>query len=75
MDEPTSAISASEIEILFKTIRQLKEKNVGIIYISHRLEEIFEIADRLTVLRDGNCVGTRQTDQVTKNQLIKMILR
>jgi ribose transport system ATP-binding protein len=73
MDEPTSALSASEIDTLFNTIRQLRQKHVGIIYISHRLEELFQIADRLTVLRDGNSIGTYQVKEVNKQKLIKMM--
>src|SRR5690606_29010379 len=53
MDEPTSSLTEKEVEFLFKTIRNLKEKGVGIVYISHRMNELFEITDRITVLRDG----------------------
>jgi ribose transport system ATP-binding protein len=73
MDEPTSALSSSEIETLFHSIRQLRHKNVGIIYISHRLDELFQIADRLTVLRDGNYIGTYKINEINKQKLIKMM--
>ena len=58
MDEPTAALTEHEIAELFATIRRLKEKGVAIVYISHRMEELFEIGDRVTVLRDGRSVGT-----------------
>ena len=53
MDEPTSSLSGDEVERLFGVIRELTERGVGVVYISHRLDEIFEIADRITVMRDG----------------------
>ena len=59
MDEPTSSLTAKEIEELFRIIRQLKADGCGIVYISHRLEEIFKIADEVTVLRDGCLIGTK----------------
>ena len=58
MDEPTSAISEKEAEKLFTIIRRLRSEGKGIIYITHRMEEIFKIADRLTVMRDGQYIGT-----------------
>ncbi len=61
MDEPTSALSLRETEGLFRNISRLKEQGVTIIYISHRLEEVFAIADRISVLRDGRYLGTHQT--------------
>jgi len=74
MDEPTSALTEHEITELFNTIRQLKRKGVSIIYISHRLEELFEIGDRVTVLRDGKYVGTRNISDATKSELISMMV-
>ncbi len=71
MDEPTASLTNSEIESLFKVIRKLKSECVGIIYISHRLEEIFEIGDRVTVMRDGKKIAT--TD--IKNTNIKNLIR
>jgi erythritol transport system ATP-binding protein len=70
MDEPTSALSAAEVEILFKVIRDLKSRNVAIIYISHRLEEIMRIGDYVTVLRDGR----RQADALVKDISIDWII-
>jgi len=60
MDEPTASLTQKEVELLFAVVRELRASGVGIIYISHRLEEIFALADRLTVLRDGESVGTRE---------------
>ena len=74
MDEPTSALTEQEITELFNTIRKLKQKGVSIIYISHRLEELFEIGDRVTVLRDGKYIDTRNIADVTKSELISMMV-
>jgi ABC-type sugar transport system ATPase subunit len=74
MDEPTSALADEEVDNLFATIRDLKRKNVSVIYISHRLEEVFEIADRATVLRDGQYIGTLDKDDITKDRLISMMV-
>lgn len=70
MDEPTSAISEADKDRLFDIIRELKENNVAIIYISHRMSEIFEIADEITVLRDGQHVITSPVDQVDEDKVI-----
>jgi len=76
MDEPTSALTESEIDELFKVIHQLKQQGVGIIYISHRLEELKHIADRVTVLRDGKYIGTYNYGDVTLEYLVsKMVGR
>ena len=56
MDEPTSALASSEIELLFKIIRKLKKKGVAVVFISHKLDEILEICDEITVMRDGNLI-------------------
>jgi len=70
LDEPTSILTETETEVLFRLIHVLKERNVAIIYITHRLEEIYQIADRLTILRNGNNVATLSTnDDETKNHL------
>jgi ribose transport system ATP-binding protein len=73
-DEPTSALSDKEIERLFDRIRKLKADGCGIIYISHRLEELFEIGDRCTVLRDGQYIGTRPIENIQIGELIKMVV-
>ncbi len=76
MDEPTSALTELEIDELFKIIHQLRDKGVGIIYISHRLEELKHIVDRITVLRDGSYVGTYDYSKITLSELIsKMVGR
>jgi len=73
-DEPTALLANDETEELFKIIQKLKEKGVGIIYISHRLEEIFKISDRVTVLKDGKLVNTLNTSQTDENSLISMMV-
>ncbi len=74
MDEPTAALTEREIEQLFATIRRLKRQGIGIIYISHRLQEVHQIGDRVTVLRDGKFIGTREVSQVGVEELISMMV-
>jgi rhamnose transport system ATP-binding protein len=74
MDEPTASLSGREVEHLFRVIRELRAQGVGIVYISHRLEELFQIADRVTALRDGALVGTRSIAEVTRADLIRMMV-
>ena len=74
MDEPTSSLSQAEVEILFDLIRLLQSKKVGIIYISHRLEELFTITDRIVVLRDGIMVGDVVTKEADREGLIKLMV-
>ena len=74
MDEPTSSLSQGEVEILFGIIRLLQKKNIGIIYISHRLEELYAITDRIVVLRDGKMVGDLETATVDKDHLISLMV-
>ncbi len=74
MDEPTAALTNEEIDSLFSCVRDLKHHGVTIIYISHRLEEIFTIADRVTVLRDGKLIGTREIAEIDKDLLIEMMV-
>ena len=74
MDEPTAAITEQEIAELFSHIEQLKEQGVGIIYISHRLSEVLEIGDRVSVLRDGKYVGTRNAKETDTDELIRMMV-
>ena len=74
MDEPTAALTEHEIKKLFATIRSLKKKGVAIVYISHRMEELFEIGDRVTVLRDGRSVGTYDVPAMTKSELIRLMV-
>lgn len=74
MDEPTTALTDVETERLFEVIRKLKLQGISIIYISHRLDEIFEICDRVNVLRDGKYIGEVQVKDVTKDELIAMMV-
>ncbi|MFA8344236.1 MAG: sugar ABC transporter ATP-binding protein [Rhodothermaceae bacterium] len=74
MDEPTSALSDSEIEILFDKIKQLKESGKLVIYISHRMSEVFEIADEIAVLRDGSLIGKYQADKLDRDSLVKLMI-
>jgi ABC-type sugar transport system ATPase subunit len=74
MDEPTASLAGAEIDNLFRLIRRLKQAGVAVIYISHRLDEVFEIADRVTVLRDGHEVLTRDIGDITKDQLVKAMV-
>ncbi|MGI6777317.1 MAG: sugar ABC transporter ATP-binding protein [Acetivibrionales bacterium] len=74
MDEPTSALSNAEVNMLFDIIRDLKKKGMAIVYISHHLHEVFEIADRVTVLRDGKKIATCNICDVTKEKLVEMMV-
>jgi ABC-type sugar transport system ATPase subunit len=74
MDEPSASIPMAEVENMFRIVRKLKERGVSIIYISHRLEELFELCDRVTVFRDGKFVVTRNVQDITKKDLIKYMI-
>ncbi|MDT8859263.1 sugar ABC transporter ATP-binding protein [Alkalihalobacillus sp. MEB130] len=74
MDEPTSAITEKEVAQLFKMIRSLKEKGVGIIYITHKMSELYEIADDISVFRDGQYIGTDKAENMKRDQLIRMMV-
>ncbi|MGM9521983.1 MAG: sugar ABC transporter ATP-binding protein [Oscillospiraceae bacterium] len=74
MDEPTAALSESEIEMLFKTIEDLTAHGVSIIYISHRLQELKVVGDRVTVLRDGCTIGTEDLDKITMDEMVHMMV-
>lgn len=74
MDEPTAALSESEIEMLFKTIADLTANGVSIIYISHRLQELKVVGDRVTVLRDGCTIGTKDLDSITMDEMVCMMV-
>ena len=74
MDEPSAPLSVSEVEHMFEIINQLKEKGVTIIYISHRLEEVFRISDRVSVMRDGRYVATRLTKDTSRKELINLMV-
>ena len=74
MDEPTAALTSQEVERLFQIIHELRKQGIGIIYISHRLEEIFHVADRVMVMRDGAAVGTRPIGEVDRQRIIEMMV-
>ncbi|ACA32579.1 ribose ABC transporter ATP-binding protein RbsA [Histophilus somni] len=74
MDEPTDALTDTETETLFNVIRELKEQHCGIVYISHRIKEIFEICDDVTVLRDGQFIGESAVQDLTEERLIEMMV-
>jgi ABC-type sugar transport system ATPase subunit len=74
MDEPSAALTLKEVNSLFAIIRELKSEGIGIIYISHRLDEIFQIADRVTVMRDGEHVGTEHVETLTRERMIEMMV-
>ncbi|GMA60735.1 sugar ABC transporter ATP-binding protein [Alicyclobacillus fastidiosus] len=74
MDEPTSALSREQVEQLFTIIHSLKERGLGIIYISHHLPEVFEVADRITVMRDGRKISSVKSERVSQEQLIEMMI-
>jgi ribose transport system ATP-binding protein len=74
MDEPSATLTSNELRHLFGLIRSLRAAGHSVIYISHRLEEIFEIADRVTVLRDGQLIGTHPVSAVTKDDIIRMMV-
>lgn len=73
LDEPTSSLAQSEVESLFRIIRKLKEKDVIILYITHKLQELWSIADTCTVVRDGRLIGTKDMDHLDRRELIKMM--
>lgn len=74
MDEPTAALTDREIETLFETIRALQAKGVSFVYISHRMEEIFAICDRITILRDGHYIGVKRVKDTTFDEIVQMMV-
>ncbi|MEO6590661.1 MAG: xylose ABC transporter ATP-binding protein [Pyrinomonadaceae bacterium] len=74
LDEPTAALTESEVETLFSILRDLKSRGVGMIYISHKLDEVFTMSDRITVLRDGKTVGTNNAADMTKDKIIALMV-
>jgi ABC-type sugar transport system ATPase subunit len=74
MDEPTSSLSEKEIQELFQVVRDLKKQGLGIVFISHKLTELFEISDRITVLRDGQFIGTRAISETDSSEIISMMV-
>lgn len=74
MDEPTAALTQSETEVLFEVIKSLRKKGVSIVYISHRMEEIFELCDRITVLRDGSYIDTKYIKDIDMDDIVQMMI-
>lgn len=74
MDEPTAALTEKEIEYLFNNVKELRNSNISILYISHRLDEIFEIADRITVFRDGKYITTRDVSETSHDELVRLMI-
>ena len=74
MDEPTAVLTHQEAENLFRQMADLKARGIGIVYVSHRMEEIFRLADRVTVMRDGRYVGTKPINQLNRGTLIEMMV-
>jgi ribose transport system ATP-binding protein len=74
MDEPTAALAAHEVERLFEQIHRLKQRGLAVLYVSHRLKEVFEIADRITVLKDGKRVKTVTSEEVTSPELVRLMV-
>ncbi len=74
LDEPTAALTESEVDTLFTILRDLKARGVGMVYISHKLNEVFEMSDRITVLRDGKTIGTHNAAELTKEKIIELMV-
>ncbi len=74
LDEPTASLPADEVERLFDALRRLKDRGVGMIYVSHRLDEIFRVADRVVVMRDGLVVGEKPVHETTPDELVQLIV-
>ncbi|HHV98767.1 MAG TPA: sugar ABC transporter ATP-binding protein [Clostridiaceae bacterium] len=74
MDEPTSSLSANEVKLLFDIIRSLKESGISVLFVSHKLEELFEVSERFTVLRDGKYIGTYNADELDYDKLISLMV-
>ncbi|MCZ7546764.1 MAG: sugar ABC transporter ATP-binding protein [Anaerolineae bacterium] len=74
LDEPSAVLSQEELKSLFRLIRQLRDQSTLVLYISHRLDEVFEVADRITVLKDGELVGTVRPQEIDEDRLIKMMV-
>jgi ribose transport system ATP-binding protein len=74
MDEPTTALSAGETERLFALIRQLRAEGLAIIYISHRMDEVYALGDRVTVLRDGQLVGSLDKPEIRADTIVRMMV-
>ena len=74
MDEPTSSLSGTDVERLFRIVRDLKKRQIAVLYVSHKMDEIFEIADRITILRDGQAVGTFEKGSTSQDKVISLMV-
>ncbi len=74
MDEPTATLSFSEVRMLYEIIRKLKKENIAILFISHKLDEVFEVSDRVTVLKDGKYVGCKNIEELNESTLVRMMV-
>jgi ribose transport system ATP-binding protein len=74
MDEPTAALADEEVELLYRLVRELRDRGVAILYVSHRLKEIFDLADRITILKDGALVDTVETTAITPDELVRKMV-
>ena len=74
MDEPSATLAMAEVENMFKIMRRLKEQGVTIIYVSHRLDEIFQICDKVSIMRDGEYVITKKITDITRKELINYMV-
>jgi len=74
MDEPSTVLGGRDLDVLFEVVRRLRRRGIGIVYISHHLDEVFALGDRVTVLRDGQFVATRQVGEIDKDDLIRMMV-
>ena len=74
MDEPTSSLSEHEVNTLMEIVKDLRSKGVSVLYISHKFEEIFEVSDRISVLRDGEYIGTKDTKDADLDEILSMMV-
>lgn len=74
LDEPTSSLDSSEVQILFKVIRDLKERGISVIFITHRLDEVFEMSDEMTILKDGEMVATSKVEDITRLEMVSKMI-
>src|SRR5699024_2281051 len=74
MDEPTAALADHEVELLYQLIGRLRERGVAVLYVSHRLQEIYDLCDRITVLKDGSLVDTVESNEITGDELVRKMV-
>ncbi|MCE1822565.1 sugar ABC transporter ATP-binding protein, partial [Enterobacter hormaechei] len=74
LDEPTASLDTQEVELLFDLMRQLRDRGVSLIFVTHFLDQVYQVSDRITVLRNGSFVGCRETCELPQIELVKMML-